>query len=136
MKQSKWSKYSGSSKLLFPTYYCVEHIIVSSNLLCPHFLLLYTWSKFPCQHAAVISRFTLSSPLLHNIFTHGRWWRHAIPISVTSSHPLTSRTSRLFLNIWSLDMQKSSIYLQFDKLRNFSSWISSVNRRTNYVNLC
>jgi hypothetical protein len=107
----------------------VQQITISSKILRPHLLLIYT--KFPCQHAAVISRFTPSSPLLHNIFTHGRWWRHAIPISVTSWHPLTSRTSRLFLNIWSLDMQKSSIYSQFDKLRNFSSWRSSVNRRTN-----
>jgi hypothetical protein len=33
-RQPACPKYIGSSKLLFQAYYCVQHVIVSSNLLC------------------------------------------------------------------------------------------------------
>jgi len=63
--------------------YCFHHIIVSSNwcysrtlnlistfyysikqILCTHFLWIYTCSTFPCQRAAVVSCCTLHSPFL------------------------------------------------------------------------
>ena len=46
------------------TQYCVQQFTVSSKILCPDPLLIYTCSTCPCQHAAVLSCFTLHSPLL------------------------------------------------------------------------
>jgi hypothetical protein len=45
VKQDKCPKHSESSKLLFPAYYCVQHIIMSSNVLfqakyCVHTCLI------------------------------------------------------------------------------------------------
>jgi hypothetical protein len=38
-----------------PTTYCLQHIPVSSTILYPHLFWIYTYSNFPCWHAAVIS---------------------------------------------------------------------------------
>jgi len=46
----------------------VRHITVSSKLLCPHLLLKYTWSTFPCRHAAIVLFFALQSTLCYVVF--------------------------------------------------------------------
>ena len=62
VKQDKCPNYSW----LFPAYYCVQQFTVSNKILCLHLLLIYTFSTFPCQHAAVVSCFPLYSPLFVN----------------------------------------------------------------------
>jgi hypothetical protein len=47
-----------SSNLLCPTHYNVQQFTVSSKILSPHLLIIYT-----CQHAVVVSCFALHSPL-------------------------------------------------------------------------
>ena len=54
VKQDKCPKYSWSSKLLSPTYYCVQQFTVSTLVFN-----IQTCSTFTCQHAAVVSWFTL-----------------------------------------------------------------------------
>jgi hypothetical protein len=51
----KYPKYNVSSILLGPTHYCVQ--LFTSILECPHLLLIYTCSAFPCQHVVVVSSF-------------------------------------------------------------------------------
>jgi len=58
LKTEKWGKcpkYSGFSKWLSPVYYCVQQMIVSSKILCPHLLLVYTCPTIPCLQATVVS---------------------------------------------------------------------------------
>ena len=40
VKRDKCAKYSWSSKLLFPVYFCVQQFNVSSKILCPLSLLI------------------------------------------------------------------------------------------------
>ena len=59
VKQDIFPKYSWSSILLCPTHYWVQTFTVSSKILCPHLLSIYTCSTFLCQHAAFVSSFDL-----------------------------------------------------------------------------
>jgi hypothetical protein len=45
-------QFSWFCKILFPAYYCVQHI-VSSKILCPYLFLIYTCSTYPCRHTVV-----------------------------------------------------------------------------------
>ena len=97
VKQDKCPIYIRSSKLLFPTYYCVQHITVSntllcqliplsSKILCPHLFLIYTCSTFPCQHAVVVSCFTLCSTLfyviifMYSLLTSKNWINYSLSL--------------------------------------------------------
>jgi hypothetical protein len=61
VKRDKCAKYSRSSKLLFPVYFCVEQFTVSSKILCPLSLLIC--STLLCRHVMVVFCFTRCSPL-------------------------------------------------------------------------
>jgi hypothetical protein len=41
-QQDKCPKYIGSTISLVLTHYCIQHFSVSSKILCPHLLLIYT----------------------------------------------------------------------------------------------
>ena len=40
VKQDKCLKYTGSNKLMFPAYYCVQQFTVSSKILCFYYTLV------------------------------------------------------------------------------------------------
>ena len=63
VKQDKCPKYNGSSIIQCPSYDCVQQFTVSSKILCQQLLLIYIYSTFHCRHTAVVSCFTLCSPL-------------------------------------------------------------------------
>ena len=60
--QSEWS-YICVLEVPCSTHYCVQLFTVSSKILCPHFLLIYTCSTFPCRHDVV----PLCCPLYVNV---------------------------------------------------------------------
>jgi hypothetical protein len=63
VKQDKWPKFNVSGILPCPTHHYVQLFTVSSKILCPDFLLIYTCSTFFCRHTAVVLCFALLSPL-------------------------------------------------------------------------
>ena len=56
-----------SSILLCPTHYCVQHIIVSNKILCPHLPKRVFCSPFTFQCAAVVSCCACEAPLFVDI---------------------------------------------------------------------
>ena len=97
VKQDKCLKYNGSSIILCPTHYNIQQFTVSSKIQCPHLLLIYICSTFPCWHAAVVSCFTLHrlyfalswlflQMLSQSVIIWYDWWFHLILISFEPLH--------------------------------------------------
>ena len=61
-----WKNKTDHLNTVGPTYYCVQHIIVSSILLCQvkYLFLISTCSTFHCQQVVIVSWFTLASPVI------------------------------------------------------------------------
>ena len=73
IKGLKWKKNkTNAQNTVDPPNLCVQQFTVSSKILCPLLLLIYTCSTFPCQHVVVISCFVWRSPLF--IFFLSFFW--------------------------------------------------------------